>query len=65
MKFNYLEKHPRKTRKDVLLEKYPNALMHSDGICPQACAKLLGLCSYDECKCNEDCLHCWNTEVEE
>lgn len=71
MKFNYLEKHPRKTRKDVLLEKFPKARMGYNGA-PDCCAKVLGLCSEGECDDRADrseyidecCLHCWNAEVE-
>lgn len=56
----WAEEHPRKTRKDVLLEKFPNAtLMNNEGY--MICAEYLGLCS--NCKGN-GCAKCWNTEVE-
>lgn len=62
----WAEEHPRKTRKDVLLEKFPNAKMDERGI-PYACTIPLGITSrchfYKEDR--EDCRACWNTEVEE
>lgn len=58
----WAEEHPRKTRKDVLLEKLPNALMFKEGY-PQTCCALLGFCS--ECEKTDACEECWNTEVEE
>lgn len=60
----WAEKHPHKTRKDVLLEKFPNAKIDIDVL--RLCAGSLGLvdgwngvkdCKYDWC---EDC---WNEEV--
>lgn len=58
----WAEEHPRKTRKDVLLEKLPNALMFKEGY-PQTCCALLGFCS--ECEKTDTCEECWNTEAEE
>lgn len=58
----WAEEHPRKTRKDVLLEKLPNASMFKEGY-PQTCCALLGFCS--ECEKTDTCEECWNTEVEE
>ena len=56
----WAEEHPRKTRKDVLLEKFPNAtLMNNESY--MICAEYLGLCS--NCEKN-GCAKCWNTEVE-
>lgn len=60
----WAEKHPIKTRKDVLLEKFPNAKFNDDGI-PCVCAHLLGLKGTDECYSPEACMECWNTEVVE
>lgn len=54
----WAEEHPRKTRKDVLLEKFPNAKLKEDGV-PEACAESIGICT---CKC-ESCTKYWNTEV--
>ena len=56
----WAEEHPRKMRKDILLEKFPNAKLTEDGV-PEACAESIGICT---CKC-ESCTKCWNTEVEE
>lgn len=58
----WAKEHPRKTRKDVLLEKLPNALMFKEGY-PQTCCALLGFCS--ECEKTDTCEDCWNMEVEE
>ena len=55
----WAEEHPRKMRKDILLERFPNAKLKEDGI-PEACAESVGICT---CKC-ESCTKCWNTEVE-
>lgn len=67
----WAEEHPvpkRKTRKDVLLEKFPNAKCNKDGV-PDTCAYYLGMVSeeyYAECGCEiENCTKCWNKEVEE
>lgn len=59
----WAEEHPRKTRKDVLLEKFPNAKLDSITQRPSACAFTLGLCP--KCTPFDDCEECWNTEVEE
>lgn len=61
----WAEEHPRKTRKTVLLEKFPNAILDKNGQ-PCVCAQVLGLRDYDIiCEDKEECLQCWNTEVEE
>lgn len=58
----WAEEHPVKTRKDVLLEKFPNAILDDNG-CPAVCAKGLGL---TQGRCFDDwCKDCWDTEVEE
>lgn len=56
----WAEEHPRKTRKDVLLEKFPSALIEEDGY-PEACAQSLGMVTCHGGSCED----CWNTEVEE
>lgn len=54
----WANEHPRKTRKDVLKEAFPNALIDDN------CALKLGLCSIDDCSnINGDCFKCWNMEV--
>lgn len=67
----WAEEHPapqRKTRKDVLLEKFPNAKCNKDGV-PATCAYYLGMVSeeyFAKCDCRiKSCAKCWNTEVEE
>lgn len=57
----WAKEHPRKTRKDVLLEKFPNAILNDNG-CPAACARDLGLTQ--GCCLDDWCKDCWNTEVE-
>lgn len=57
----WAEEHLRKTRKDVLLEKFPNATLMDNNGGYMICAEYLGLCS--NCGSN-NCAKCWNTEVE-
>lgn len=59
----WAEEHPKRTRKDVLLEKFPNAQLDSETQRPLACAFALGLCP--KCTPFDDCEECWNTEVME
>ncbi len=59
----WAEKHPRKTRKDVLLEKFPNAMLMKDGT-PYSCCEALGIAVKTECE-EKRCSDCWNKEVEE
>lgn len=57
----WTEEHPRKTRKDILLEKFSNAELGEDGV-PLSCAEPLGwtyVCGRGGCKI------CWNVEAEE
>lgn len=56
----WANEHPRKTRKDVLLEKFPDAQLRRDGT-PRSCAENLGMC---QCA-GTICAECWNTEVDE
>ena len=61
----WAEEHPRKTRRDVLLEKFPNVVLNKKGQ-PCVCAQMLGLRDFDYvCEDKEECSKCWNTEVEE
>lgn len=54
----WANEHPRKTRKDVLKEAFPNASIDDN------CALKLGLCSIDDCSnINGDCFKCWNMEI--
>lgn len=59
----WAEEHPRKTKKDVLLEKFPKAELGSNGV-PITCTKFLGFDAFKECV-KVSCEECWNTEVEE
>lgn len=56
----WAKEHPVKTRKDVLLEKFPDAPLETDGS-PVVCAEYVGIVV--ECEV-QDCRKCWNTEVE-
>lgn len=60
----WAEEHPRKTRKDVLLEKFPNAKIFTttNGRPKLVCAEALGIC---KCTISTTCEECWNTEVKE
>lgn len=61
----WAEEHPKRTRKDVLLEKFPKAILDKNGQ-PCVCAQVLGLRDYDYiCEDEEECLQCWNTEIDE
>ena len=53
------KEHPRKTRLQDFLEKYPKAPMHGNS--PTACACDLGYSGV----CIDDCEECWNTPIEE
>lgn len=56
----WANEHPRKTRKDVLKEVFPNASIDDN------CVLKLGLCSIDDCSnIGGDCFKCWNREVKE
>ena len=53
-----------KTRKDVLLEKYPDAEIDSNGI-PAVCAAQLGLVACCEGQIRADCAECWMHEEDD
>ena len=59
----WAEEHPRKTRKDVFLEKFPKARLYKNGN-PFPCCRTLGIATDEDCRKN-NCIDCWNTEVEE
>jgi len=52
-----------KTRKELFLEKFPDAEITKDGL-PVSCAKYLGLVSYCEQLDNGCCEACWNAPAE-
>ena len=58
----WAEEHPKRTRKDVLLEKLPKATLKTEYGNYLICAQRLGLCK--DCL-TKSCEECWNTEVEE
>lgn len=58
----WAEEHPKRTRKDVLLEKFPNSTLKTEYGNYLICAQRLGLCK--DCL-TKSCEKCWNTEVEE
>lgn len=58
----WADEHPRKTRKDVLFEKFPNAKVCKNGL-PFSCCASLGMIPKEQC--NENCIECWNMEVKE
>lgn len=57
----WAEEHPRKTRKDVFLEKFPKARLNENGN-PFPCCLMLGIATDEDCRKN-NCIDCWNTEV--
>lgn len=59
----WCKEHPKLTRLQDFLEKYPNAYICESGL-PSACCMSLGYCkSCDDPK--NDCDDCWNMPVEE
>lgn len=61
------KEHPRKTRLQDFLEKYPNAKLSADGA-PFACVGDLGYCVRDfsaNCLSDYDCVECWNQPFED
>lgn len=58
---NWKNEHPKKTYLSDFLEKFPGAEMDTDGT-PKACRmNLYG----DEPKQCQDCVACWNEEMED
>lgn len=56
--------HPKETRLARLLKNYPHTpLLNKDGIPVYVCAAHLGLMDIDDC--DNDCIICWNTPLEE
>ena len=58
------EEHPRKTYKDVLLERFPNAKMMKSGEIPFFCPDELGF-DVKDCDNLSNCVNCWNSECKE
>lgn len=55
--------HPRKTRMQDFLEKFPKAEMDEEDGVPKICAKRLGYTI--DCPESFDYVECWNMPVEE
>ena len=63
--------HPRKTRKDVFLEQYPDTLVHESGV-PRICPRCIseehrdadGRCKNPGKHCVDCCNEFWMKEVE-
>lgn len=56
--------HPQETRLTRLLKNYPNTpVLNKDGIPVYVCAAHLGLMDIGDC--DNDCIICWNTPIEE
>lgn len=58
------KEHPKRTRLQDFLEKYPDALLCEDGT-PESCCKSLGYCKTCKRDKNGGCTNCWDTPVEE
>ena len=56
---DWAAEHPEKTMKDVLLEKFPKAMLREDGM-PCACVAYLGLG-----KCIDNCAKHWRSPAPE
>lgn len=57
------KEHPKRTRLQDFLEKYPDAELYDDRI-PQVCCQILGYCK-DCINAKGVCANCWNMPVEE
>lgn len=58
------KEHPQRTRLEDFKEKYPHAMMETDGT-PTICCIDLGYRQYDCDPLKENCVDCWNMPVEE
>ena len=57
------KEHPKRTRLQDFLEKYPNAQICESGV-PSACCKSLGYCKSCD-PVGNNCEVCWNMPAEE
>lgn len=57
------KEHPRKTRMQDFLEKFPNALLTGEMETPTSCCKHLGYIK--ECIPGRSCVECWKQPVED
>lgn len=58
------KEHPQRTRLEDFKEKYPHAMMETDGT-PTICCIDLGYRKEDCDPIKESCVDCWNMSVEE
>ena len=58
------KEHPQRTRLEDFKEKYPHAMMETDGT-PTICCIDLGYRQYDCDPLKENCVDCWNMPVED
>lgn len=58
------KEHPKRTRSQDFLEKYPNAPIGTYGT-PEVCCIDLGYCKNDCDLFKGNCVDCWNMPVEE
>lgn len=56
------KEHPKKTRLQDFLEKYPNTILDIDGI-PCFCPEYIGMVKCDNCTHNQ--VECWNKPYDE
>lgn len=56
--------HPRKTRLQDFLEKYPRATLRELTEIPKPCAQQLGYFK-DNDKCTGDCCACWHAPIDD
>lgn len=62
---DWAAKHPEKTMKDVLLEKFPKAKLRDNGT-PFTCPHYLGFPAMSKvCVCPSQCAECWNRPAPE
>ena len=55
--------HPEKSMKDILLERFPNALVYNDE--PETCAEFLGFGPCPNKDGHMSCKECWNRPAPE
>lgn len=57
--------HPQKTYLSELLEHFPNAPLHDNGIPEDICPFHLGFMSKDDCRNDRNCVKCWNQALKD